>query len=245
MDAIHKVAKKHKLLIVEDAAHALGAKYVGSRIGSCKYSDMTIFSFHPVKSITTGEGGAVLTNNKYFYERLLLLRNHGITKNRSGRREHEGPWYYEMQMLGFNYRMTDIQAALGLTQLGKVDSFIEKRHRIARIYNKAFRGNGFFDIPAENKMAVPAYHLYPIRLKDLERSKRKNAFMRLRGSGVGVQVHYIPVYFHPYYRELGYKEGLCPNAENFYKREISIPIYPALSDKQARYVIDTVLRVIK
>ncbi len=244
MEEIQAIAKEHNLVVIEDAAHALGAEYKGSKIGSCKYSDMTILSFHAVKHITTGEGGAVLTNDKKYYEKLLMFRNHGITKDKSRFTLHDsrlmGDWYYEMQTLGYNYRMTDIQAALGISQMKKLDSFVKRRREIAAIYHKAFRDNPYFDIPTENDYAYSSYHLYPIRLKDKYKTMKREIFVKLREKGLGIQVHYIPVYWHPYYKDLGYRKGLCPVAEDFYQREISIPVYPAMSDKDIKHVIEKV-----
>jgi len=177
LEEIKDIAKRHNLLVIEDAAHALGAEYKSSKIGSCKYSDMAIFSFHPVKSITTGEGGAVLTNNKKFYEKLLMMRSHGITKKNSEFRAQNpktaGGWYYEMQYLGFNYRITDFQCALGISQLKKLDKFIKARQIIAKKYNKLFEDNCFFDLPVERDDIVSSWHLYPIRLKDRYKSKKR------------------------------------------------------------------------
>jgi UDP-4-amino-4,6-dideoxy-N-acetyl-beta-L-altrosamine transaminase len=242
LSSLRNIAKKNNLIIIEDAAHALGSFYKNSKIGSCKYSDMTIFSFHPVKTITTGEGGAILTNNKYFYEKLIMLRNHGITKGPGliNKKMSDCGWYYEMQALGFNYRITDIQAALGCSQLKKLDKFIMKRRQIAAIYNKAFKGNNFFDTPKEKDYACSAYHLYPIRLKEKFILRKKEIFQRLRDAGLGVQVHYIPVYLQPYYKKLGYRQNLCPLAESFYQKEISIPMYPGLTKKEINYVIKTI-----
>lgn len=247
MKDIAGLARRKKLLIIEDAAHALGARYKGSIIGSCRYSDMTILSFHPVKAITSGEGGAVLTNNRTFYQRMLLFRNHGITKDPAiiGRAKSRLGWYYTMQELGFNYRLTDIQAALGISQLRKLGFFIEKRRKAAAIYKKAFQGNSFFEVPEEEKGIFNAYHLYPIRVKSKLKAKRNQVFEFLRRSGIGVQVHYIPVYLHPYYRALGYKKGMCPVAEDFSEKEISLPMYAGLSDKDIKYVIKTVFTVFK
>jgi UDP-4-amino-4,6-dideoxy-N-acetyl-beta-L-altrosamine transaminase len=244
---ISQIAKKYKLFVVEDACHALGAKYKGQKIGSCKHSDMTILSFHPVKHITTGEGGAVLTNNKYYYEKLLMLRNHGITKDRSRFTIHDsrstGDWYYEMHSLGYNYRMTDIQAALGVSQLKKLDSFVERRRSIAGQYDKAFENNPYFDILIEKDCVFSSYHLYPIRLNDKYKDKKKEIFSKLREEGLGVQVHYIPVYMQPYYKELGYKKGLCPVAEDFYQREISTPIYPSMENGEKQHVISKIFEI--
>ncbi|MEI8349164.1 MAG: UDP-4-amino-4,6-dideoxy-N-acetyl-beta-L-altrosamine transaminase [Candidatus Omnitrophota bacterium] len=270
MEKIYQIAKKYNLIIIEDAAHALGAKYkinelTGSlvkefnkknkekwiKIGSCQHSNMTIFSFHPVKSITTGEGGAVLTNNKELYEKLLMLRNHGITRNHKKfvnplmRKSVNPLWYYEMQMLGFNYRITDIQAALGISQLKKLDTFITKRHHIAQVYDKAFRCNPYFTIPTEREYLYSAYHLYQIRLNDKLMIQKTNIFRELIKQGIRTQVHYIPVYLHPYYQQRNFKKGLCLQAEDFYKREISLPIYPTLNIKQTKYIINNLLSICK
>lgn len=272
MEKIRKIAKKYKLFIVEDACHALGAKYKEQRakskeqknlkdwtkIGSCKYSDMTVLSFHPVKHITTGEGGAVLTNNKEFYNKLLMFRSHGITKDKSlfknyknlinydnynNLGSHIPDWYYEMQSLGYNYRMTDIQASLGISQLKKLDSFVNRRRKIADIYHKAFRDNPYFDIPIEQDYACSSFHLYPIRLQDKCKDKKRKIFLGLREKGLGVQVHYIPVYWQPFYQNLGYKKGLCTLGEYFYEKELSIPIYPAMIQKDVEYCIKQILSI--
>ncbi|NMC98467.1 MAG: UDP-4-amino-4,6-dideoxy-N-acetyl-beta-L-altrosamine transaminase, partial [Bacteroidales bacterium] len=220
LDKIHKIAKKYKIGVIEDACHALGAEYKNSKIGDCKYSDMTVFSFHPVKHITTGEGGAVTTNNSDYYKKLLTFRTHGITKENL-LSVSPGGWYYEMQYLGFNYLMSDIQAALGISQLTKLSLFLKKRRDIAKIYDKVFYNNPYFDTQKTTKDSKAAYHLYPILLKDQFIERKAEIFSELRARGIGVQVHYIPVYLHPYYQKLGYSSGLYPNAELFYKKEIS------------------------
>ncbi|MBU2541485.1 MAG: UDP-4-amino-4,6-dideoxy-N-acetyl-beta-L-altrosamine transaminase [Candidatus Omnitrophica bacterium] len=244
---INKIRKKHNLIVIEDATHALGADYVGAKIGSCKYSDMSVFSFHPVKPITTGEGGAVLTNRKDLYERLLLLRSHGITKERRKfsvkNTKSIGVWFYEMQELGFNYRITDFQCALGISQLKKLDRFIKRRREIVEKYRKLFLDNDYFDLPIEGKGVKSSWHLYPIRLKNKYISKKSLIFDELRKNRIGVQVHYIPVYWHPYYRKLGYKKGLCPKAEEFYQREISIPLHQGMSDKDIKYTVRIIFDV--
>ncbi len=246
MEKLKEIADRYNLKVVEDACHALGGKYKGEKIGNCKFSDATVFSFHPVKHITTGEGGAVLTNDRKVYEKLLIFRNHGITKEPNKfLNKPDGDWYYEMQLLGYNYRMTDIQAALGVSQLKKIDSFIQKRRQIVKFYNEAFKSNPYFDVPIEKDYAYHAYHLYPIRLKDEYKKKKREIFNRLRQDGIGVQVHYIPVYWHPYYQQLGYKKGTSPNAEDFYKREISLPIYPAMGKEDIEFVIEKVEKVFK
>jgi UDP-4-amino-4,6-dideoxy-N-acetyl-beta-L-altrosamine transaminase len=239
MEKIAKIAKKHGLIIIEDAAHALGAKYKRSKIGDCRYSHMAIFSFHPVKSITTGEGGAVLTNRPDLYKKLCVLRNHGIVKNERAFTckdlSDKGAWYYEMQELGFNYRITDIQCALGIRQLKKLNMFLKRRREISDIYNKRLSGFDEIVLPTEKPYAASSWHLYYIRVK--KSSRRKIVFERLKKAGIGVQVHYIPVYLHPFYQKLGYKKSLCKNAEEFYRQEISIPIYPGMADKEAEYVV--------
>jgi UDP-4-amino-4,6-dideoxy-L-N-acetyl-beta-L-altrosamine transaminase len=263
LEKISLIADKYNLFVVEDACHALGAKYSPQlsatnyqrkkkdwiKIGSCKYSDMTVLSFHPVKHITTGEGGAVSTNNEEYYEKLLMFRNHGITKDDSRFTIHNsrliGDWYYEMQYLGFNYRMTDIQAALGISQLKKIDSFVRKRRSIADVYNKAFKDNPYFDIPIEHDYAYSSFHLYPIRLKDNYIDKKIEICSKFKAKGLGIQVHYIPVYWQPYYKKLGYKKGLCPAAEDFYRREISIPVYPAMKKEEIEQVIHSVFETFK
>jgi len=248
LDEIGKIAKKYSLLLIEDACHALGAKYKNTTIGDCRYSDMVIFSFHPVKSITTGEGGAVLTNNEEFCNKLIMFRHHGITKDRKifqNKSDAVGEWYHEMQCLGYNYRLTDIHSALGISQLRKIDRFIQRRREIVEAYAEAFRDNEFFDTPVEKSYAKSAWHLYPIRLKDKYKRTKAEIFAKLRERGLGVQVHYIPVYLQPYYQQLDYKRGLCPNAEDFYQREISIPIYPAMTDEDVNYVIETIFSVFK
>jgi UDP-4-amino-4,6-dideoxy-N-acetyl-beta-L-altrosamine transaminase len=249
LEEINRIARKHQITVIEDATHALGAEYRASKIGSCKYSNMTVFSFHPVKSITTGEGGAVLTNIKNLYEKLLLLRNHGITKDhRKFLNYYKLPvkvntWYYQMLSLGFNYRMNDIQAALGISQLNKLDHFIEKRREIAEVYNESFKDNPYFDLPIERKYVYSAYHLYPIKLKNEFKNRREEVFYKLREKGLGVQVHYIPVYLQPYYKRLGFKKGLCPQAEDYYNKEISIPIHLALKESEIKYIIDSIFKV--
>ncbi|MDA8105327.1 MAG: UDP-4-amino-4,6-dideoxy-N-acetyl-beta-L-altrosamine transaminase [Nitrospiraceae bacterium] len=256
MEQVFDLAQKQGLVIIEDACHALGARYLLSRakehrggeraewvrIGKCALSDMTVFSFHPVKHITTGEGGAVLTNDKSYYDRLLMFRTHGITRTEFTR-EPDGPWYYEMHLLGFNYRMTDLQAALGISQLRKIERFIERRREIAGIYNRKFHSNPFFDVPAEKDYAYSAYHLYPIRLKEGYAVKKAAIVSELRRRGLGVQVHYIPVYLQPFYQQLGYEKALCPVSEAFYRSEISIPIYPAMNDDEVCFVTETLVRV--
>lgn len=243
---IAEIAQKQNLVVIEDACHALGAKYLDTRIGDCKYSDMAVFSFHPVKSITTGEGGAVLTNSEELYKKLAMFRQHGVTKDRTAFKNDDmdwGQWYYEMHYLGCNYRLTDIHSALGISQLKKLDGFIQSKREIVAAYAQAFKNNPFFDLPIEKDGVKSAWHLYPIRLKDKYIKKKVELFSNLRKRGLWVQVHYIPVHLQPYYQQIGYKKGLCPNAEDFYKREISIPLYPTMSDDDVEYVVKSLLGV--
>jgi len=190
--------------------------------------------------MTTGEGGAALTNDSEIYHRLKQFRTHGITKEKFMNEPH-GEWYYEMQFLGNNYRMTDIHAALGASQLKKLDSFTGRRREIASRYDEAFRGNPYFDIPVQRSYARSSHHLYPIRLRDAYKENKKVIFSRLKEKGLGVQVHYIPVYLQPYYQRLGFKQGLCRLAEDFYEREISIPLYQGMSDADASQVAHRLL----
>jgi UDP-4-amino-4,6-dideoxy-L-N-acetyl-beta-L-altrosamine transaminase len=245
LDKVSKLAKKHGLILIDDACHALGAQYCDNNIGNCKYADMTVFSFHPLKAITTGEGGAVVTNDEDFYKKLIMFRYHGITKEDNAFQKRKGgcgQWYYEMQHLGYNYRLSDIHCALGISQLKKLDGFIEKRREIADKYSSAFKCNEFFDICAERSYAKSAWHLYPIRLKDKFKSCKAEIFSELRERGLGAQVHYIPVHVQPYYQQLGYK-SIYPNAEDFYAREISLPLYPSMSAEDVDFVIKNVFEV--
>ncbi len=244
LEALRKFADKYELKIVEDACHALGASYKGSKIGSAEYSDAVVFSFHPVKHITTGEGGAVLTNDRTVYKLLLKVRNHGITKDREEfLNPPDGGWYYEQHLLGFNFRLTDFQSALGLSQLRKLDFFVSRRREIASFYRKTLNGNPHFDLPPERDYAFHSYHLFPIRLKEHLIPYKREIFKELRKRGIGVQVHYIPVYRQPFYRKLGFEGFSLPHAEEFYRSEISIPIYPSLKEEEARRVVETLLEV--
>lgn len=222
--------------VIEDACHALGSTYKGTKIGDCAFSDMACFSFHPVKHITTGEGGMVTTNSKPLDKFLKALRGHGIYKDKEDIGDKE-PWWYEMRHLGYNYRMTDIQAAIGISQLKKLDAFVKRRKEIARAYDDAFKGYG--SCSALPNDGSSAYHLYPILASF--KKERRPVFEYLRKAGIGVQVHYIPVHLQPYYQNhFGFKRGDFPVAEGFYDREISIPMYPSLTDDQVHEVISKV-----
>ncbi len=245
MEQVKKIAHKHNLLVVEDACHALGGEYKNEKIGNCKYSDAAILSFHPVKHITTGEGGAILTNRKEVYERALMFRSHGITKDESQYKYHsEGSWYHEMQLLGFNYRMTDIQASLGISQLKKIDKFVKSRREIATQYNELFKDFDLITTPQEDQQTMHAYHLYPIRLSNVLFKHKQQIFEDLHQSGIGAQTHYIPVYHHPYYREHGFKNLKLENAEEFYKAEISLPMYYSLKNKDIQQVANTLKKLL-
>lgn len=245
LDDILRAARTRGIKVIEDGCHALGATYRGKKIGSV--SDMTAFSFHAVKPIATGEGGAVLTNDEKYLEKLLAFRTHGISQGGPAAFEYPSPggWYYEMQMLGFNYRLTDIQCALGLSQLRKLNSFVKRRAEIASSHGRAFTGNKWFDLPVVSDGAQSSWHLYPVRFKDGFAAEKPRVFERLRQAGLIVQVHYIPVYLHPYYRRLGYREGICPGAEEFYRRELSIPVYHGMDDADAETVQKTILDVFR
>jgi len=262
MDAILEIAHKHNLLVVEDGAHALGAVYKGKKIGSI--ADMTCFSFHPVKPVTTGEGGMIVTDNEELYRRLVLYRSHGITRDKDMMQQYEeqlqqssdpalqeaadmlrgdvidpGGWYYQQLELGYNYRITDISCALGASQMDKLDRFLERRRQIAKKYDEAFADIPQIKTPWQQEGCQSGWHLYMIQT--MERSRRE-VFDGLRQAGIGVNVHYIPVYRHPYYQRNGYAGVHCLNAEAFYERAISLPIFPGLTGQQQDYVIEHVIK---
>lgn len=243
LDAIYEIAQDHGLFIIEDACHAIGAKYKRNQIGNCKYSDMAVFSFHPVKHVTTGEGGIITTNSRELASLLRILRTHGITKDSSKfLTNHDEPWYQEMHHLGFNYRLTEIQAALGLSQLSRINQFVQRRREIAGLYSD------YFESMSEHIETIPvrshefhSYHLYVIKLRDSR--TRRFAFESLSNRGVHCQVHYIPIYWHPYYRELGYGDEIHPETESFYDRILSIPMYPSMSNDDVEYVLASIKKI--
>jgi len=240
MEKIHSIATENGLMVVEDACHALGAVYNGERIGNCAYSDMTVFSFHPVKHVATGEGGAVLTNNENLRNILARFRSHGIARDGFMEEPHGG-WYNEMQELGYNYRMTDIQCALGISQLSRAEESVRKRREIAAKYDAAFSGISGLKTPPHKINRENAYHLYPLRIE----KGRKSVYDFLRTKGVYAQVHYLPVYMHPYYRTNGFEDFSLPEAERFYGMELSIPMFPSLTEQEQDYVIECVLEAFK
>ncbi len=245
MAAIGALAKRYGFRVIEDAAHAIGAAYPGGKVGDCRHSDIVVFSFHPVKIITTGEGGLALTNDPEIASRLNLARSHGITRDPELMQgEPHGPWYYEQIGLGFNYRMTDMQAALGLSQMARLEEFLERRQQIADAYDAALAGLPL-TTPYRNPASRSALHLYVVRL-GLDRIAKghRQVFEELRASGIGVNLHYIPVYLQPHYRSLGFAPGHCPEAERYYGEAISLPIFATLSDTDQRFVIDKLGEVI-
>lgn len=238
MQEIHALAQRYGFKIIEDASHAIGARYRNEPVGNCRYSDVTVFSFHPVKIITTAEGGAALTNQAAVAEKMALLRSHGITREPAQMiNTPDGPWYYEQAMLGFNYRMTELQAALGVSQMERLDDYVAKRHQIAARYDQLLAEMPV-KIPASDE-DYSAIHLYVIRLK-LDRIGRthRDVFTALREQGIAVNLHYIPVHTQPYYREMGFAPGDFPEAERYYREAISLPMYPSLSDDDLHKVIE-------
>ncbi|GFZ33139.1 UDP-4-amino-4,6-dideoxy-N-acetyl-beta-L-altrosami ne transaminase [Clostridium zeae] len=248
---IKDLAQRHNLIFIEDAAHSLGAEIMDlkgtwHKIGSIAH--MTTFSFHPVKHITTAEGGMICTNDPKLYEKLTLFRTHGITRSPELLMDKfHGKWYYEQQLLGYNYRLSDLQAALGISQLNKLDSFIKRRREIAALYDKAFSESTFknkITIPYQASHTKSSYHIYTLKfnLSAIGKS-REEIFNKLSDLNVGVNVHYIPVYYHPYYKSLGYSKGLCPIAEKLYEDIITIPLYPGMSNEDVNYIIKSIKEV--
>ena len=236
MEKIKELSLEYGFKIIEDASHAIGGKYANENIGNCKFSDITVFSFHPVKIITTAEGGLATTNDKNLNNKLSVLRTHGITRDHNMLvNKDEGPWYYEQLYLGYNYRMTDIQAALGSSQMQKLDTFVAKRQEIAANYNNLLKSVNI-KIPVQSQNNYSSYHLYVIRVTDSD--SHRSVFEKLRKNGILVNLHYIPVYFHPYYQNLGFKKGYCIEAEKYYSEAISIPIYPDLTLEEQNFIVD-------
>ncbi len=246
MKALHTLAQRFGFKLIEDASHAIGGCYEGEPIGSCRYSDITVFSFHPVKVITTAEGGMVLTQSDALAQRMALFRSHGITRDpEQMTRAPDGPWYYQQIELGYNYRMTELQAALGVTQMQRLDMFVSRRHALAKRYDEALT-----DLPVVTPWQHPdgysGLHLYVVRLKlDQIKSTHVEVFEKLRALGVGVNLHYIPVHLQPFYQQMGFKLGDFPEAERYYSEAISLPMYPLLTDAQQDAVVSTLKRALK
>lgn len=245
LDELQNICQKNKLVLIEDGAHSIGTKYNGKAVGSI--ADMTTFSFHPVKTVTGGEGGAVLTNNEQYYKKLLLYRAHGITRDPELlERESHGSWYYEQIDLGMNYRMTDIQAALILSQLDKLSAFSKRRKEIVERYNQAFSEIPEFFVQQEIPESDTTRHLYILRLKlETLTCSRREFFEAMAAEGICCNVHYIPVYYHPYYEKMGYQKGLCPQAEKLYEEIMSLPLYYAMADEDVEDVIQAVKKVVE
>jgi UDP-4-amino-4,6-dideoxy-N-acetyl-beta-L-altrosamine transaminase len=246
MKKIHSLSKEYGFSIVEDASHAIGGKYLDKLIGGCQYSDITIFSFHPVKIITTAEGGLATTSDKRLAERMQLLRSHGVTRDSNLMdKSPEGGWYYQQIDLGFNYRMTELQAALGVSQMQRIDEFVAKRHILQKRYDELLKGLPIIT-PYQDLDSYSALHLYPIQI-DLNRvsKNREQIFNELRENGVGVNVHYIPIHTQPYYQQLGFVKGDFPNSEAYYNRAISIPLFHTMTLEQQDEVCDELKRVLQ
>ena len=243
---IWTLSEEYGFKILEDACHSLGASRNGEPVGSCKWSHITVFSFHPVKIITTGEGGMALTNDERLAWRMASLRTHGITRDQSHMtRESDGPWYYEQLELGYNYRMTDIQAALGASQLSRLEEFVERRNYLARRYDNLLAGLPL-QLPLVREENYSAFHLYVVRLRlDKIDKSPKLVFEALRSKGIGVNLHYMPVHLQPYYRELGFAPGLCPDAERHGREAITLPLYPSLSESDQNRVVKEVKELLE
>ena len=241
MAGIHALSQQYGFKIIEDASHAIGGRYKSEPIGNCRYSNITVFSFHPVKIITTGEGGMALTNDEQLAKHMRLLRSHGITSDSADMqpRPSEELWNYQQIDLGFNYRMTDIHAALGLSQMQRLDEFVVRRHVLAKRYNEALSSLPFVT-PWQHPDSYSSYHFYVIRLKLDEINKtHRETYAALQAAGIMVNLHYIPVYRQPYYEQMGFRESYCPQAEQYFSEALSLPLYPLLSGEQIDYIIDS------
>ena len=242
--ALRSIADQYEIKLINDNCHAMGAEYLNSKKYAARYADIVVQSYHPVKHFTSGEGGSVITNDKVLDEKIKLLRSHGITKRENQLSKNDGPWYYEMIDLGYNYRITDFQSALGTQQLKKLDSFLKVRRSIAKIYDDVFDNMDVLTIPKVNNSNKHAYHLYPLLIDfNMAKIKKSEFFYKMADNGILLQVHYIPIHLQPFYKDkFGYKEGDYPISEKFYKSEVSIPIYPNLKKTEQEYVIDLFLK---
>jgi len=245
MKAIRQLADKYAFKIIEDASHAIGGGYLAKPVGGCEYADITVFSFHPVKIITTAEGGVATTNDEKIANTMQRLRSHGVTRDPGLMQgDIEGPWYYQQVELGFNYRMTDMQAALGHSQMQRLDGYIKSRHVIRERYDQLLSELPVIT-PWQNADSYSALHLYPVQIKDECNVDRKKVFETMREKGIGVNVHYIPVHTQPYYRAMGFKENDFPNAVEYYRRAISLPLFSALTEEQQNKVVDSLRESLK
>ncbi len=241
MERIYGLTQQYGISVIEDASHAIGGEYKGKKIGNCNYSDITIFSFHPVKLVTTGEGGIAVTNDPQLASTMTLLRSHGVTRNPfEMKQKPAGPWHYEQILLGLNYRMTDIQAALGLSQLGRLDQYINKRNFLAGRYDERLVEAGLAT-PYIDHDCRSAFHLYVIRVLD-DQAPKNTLFQGMREAGIEVNVHYRPIYRQPYYESLGFNEGYCPVAERYYREAMTLPLFPTMTTSEQDFVIETLCR---
>ena len=246
MEMIYELSRKYGFSIIEDASHSIGGQYLDKPIGGCQYSSITVFSFHPVKIITTAEGGLATTNSKKLAEKMDLFRSHGVTRDRSLMSDkNDGPWYYQQINLGFNYRMTELQAALGISQMKKLDEFVSKRHVLQEKYDTLIDSLPVIK-PHQHEDSYSALHLYPVQIELNKVNKnRRQIFNELRENGIGVNVHYIPIHTQPYYQQLGFKEGDFPNSEHYYSRAISLPLFHAMTLNQQDEVYNALKSVLK
>jgi len=244
MKSIAVLADKYGFKVIEDASHAIGGRYLDRPIGNCQYSDVTVFSFHPVKIITTGEGGVATCNDSLLAEKMNRLRSHGVTRDAEYMvSESEGPWYYQQIELGLNYRMTDIQAALGSSQMQRLDKYISARHKLCNQYERLLKDLPVV-LPWQSADSYSALHLYPVQIEESANKDRKQVFEQLRKSGIGVNVHYIPVHTQPYYQDMGFEKSDYPNAMEYYKKAISLPMFSALTDEQQLKVVDEIKKAL-
>lgn len=242
MQAIAALAEQYGFHIIEDASHAIGARYQNQPVGNCRYSDIVVFSFHPVKIITCGEGGMATTQNPVLARKMQMLRSHGITSEATELTEpSHGVWYYQQQLLGFNYRLTDIHAALGLSQFSKLDSFVSSRHQLVEHYNQTFSRYTQIKPLSQHPDSYSSYHLYVVRLISLTQEQHKACVGYLRQHGIVGHLHYIPIYLQPYYQQLGFKAGYCPQAELYYQQAATLPLFPGLTTEQQHSVSTTLL----
>lgn len=245
MRAIHALGKEFGFSIIEDASHAVGGRYLDEPIGNCRYSDITVFSFHPVKIITTAEGGLATTQSTELDARMRLMRSHGITRDAELLEEPaHGPWYYEQQELGYNYRMTELQAALGLSQIDRLDDYVERRHALVKRYNTLLQDLPL-DLPMQHPDGYSAFHLYIVRLKTADQKRQTRVHQALRAAGIMVNLHYIPVPMQPYYRQLGFNASNWPQALDYYRRAITLPLYPTMTDEQQDQVVRALAESLK